>query len=53
MAEYRAYIVDPDGHFVSFRAFLCASDANATVWANQLVDGRDVELWSGERLVYV
>jgi hypothetical protein len=51
MAEYRAYIVGDDEHFVSVRAFVCDSDADATVWAKQLVDGHDVELWSGERFV--
>ena len=51
MAEYRAYVVGDDGHFVAFRAFVCDSDADATVWAKQLVDGHDVELWSGERFV--
>jgi len=51
MAEYRAYVVGDDGHFVSFRAFICEGDAEATVWAKQMVDGHDVELWSGERFV--
>jgi hypothetical protein len=51
MAEYRAYFVGEDGHFESFRAFVCDGDDNATVWAKQLVDGHDVELWSGERFV--
>jgi hypothetical protein len=51
MAEYRAYFVGNDGHFVSVRAFLCEGDADARVWASQLVDGHDVELWSGERFV--
>ena len=51
MAEYRAYIVGDDGHIVSFRAFICDTDADATVWAKQMVDGHDVELWSRERFV--
>ena len=49
--EYRAYIVGEDGHIATFRAFVCDSDADATVWAEQLVDGHDVELWSGDRMV--
>jgi hypothetical protein len=49
--EYRAYIVGNDGHFESFRAFVCNDDSDAVVWAKQLVDGHDVELWSGERFV--
>jgi hypothetical protein len=51
MAEYRAYIVGTDGHFASFRAFVCNDDGDAIIWAEQLVDGHDVELWSGERFV--
>jgi hypothetical protein len=51
MADYRAYIVGNDGHFESFRAFVCNDDSDAVVWAKQLVDGHDVELWSGERFI--
>lgn len=51
MPEYRAYFVGDDGHFVGFRAFVCDGDASATSLAKQLVDGHDVELWSGERFV--
>jgi len=51
VTEYRAYIVGLDGHFVSFRAFSCADDSEAVTWARQLVDGHDVELWSGERFI--
>jgi hypothetical protein len=51
MSDYRAYRIGEDGHVASFRAFVCDSDADATVWAKQLVDGHDVELWSGDRFV--
>ena len=51
MPEYRGYVIGDDGHFAGFRAFVCASDADAKVWPQQLVDGHDVELWSGTRLV--
>jgi hypothetical protein len=51
MSEYRAYRIGEDGHVASFRAFICDSDADATVWAKQLFDGYDIELWSGDRLV--
>jgi hypothetical protein len=40
-----------DGKIRSSRAFVCDDDADATVWARQLVDGNDLELWSGERFV--
>ena len=51
MNEYRAYTVGIDGHFTASRAFACVNDDDAIVWAKQLVDGHDVELWSGERFV--
>jgi hypothetical protein len=51
MAEYRAYIVGDDGHFISFEGFICVDDSEAIDKAKRLVDGHDVELWSGARLV--
>jgi hypothetical protein len=51
MAEYRAYTVGIDGHFVGFEALVCADDAEAINKAKRLVDGHDIELWSGVRLV--
>jgi hypothetical protein len=49
--EYRAYLIGGDGHFTRFRGFTCTNDANAIQWAKQLVDGHDIELWSGKRFV--
>ena len=51
MTEYRVFTVGDDGHFTASRAFTCAGDADAIVWAKQLIDGHDLELWSGERFV--
>jgi hypothetical protein len=51
MAEYRAYIVGIDGHIVGFQALVCADDVEAINEARRLVDGHDIELWSGARLV--
>jgi hypothetical protein len=51
MAEYRAYMMGEDGHIRSYRAFVCDGDADAMVWAKQLLDGNDIELWSGDRFV--
>jgi hypothetical protein len=51
MNEYRAYVIGEGGHFASSRSFACANDVDATIWAKQLVDGHDVELWSGDRFV--
>jgi hypothetical protein len=51
VAEYRAYVVGDDGHFLRFEALICADDAEAIAKAKRLVDDHDVELWSGERFV--
>jgi hypothetical protein len=51
MAEYRAYTVGDDGHFIGFEAFVCADDSKAIAQAKRLIDGRDVELWNGPRFV--
>jgi hypothetical protein len=50
VSDYRAYVIGKDGRIVNFRA-VCDSDADATVWAKQLVDCNDIELWSGDRFV--
>src|SRR5258706_564150 len=51
MAEYRAYTVGVDGHFVGFEPLTCADDAEAIEKGKRLVDGQDIELWSGPGLV--
>jgi hypothetical protein len=51
MGEYRAYTVGVDGHFIRFGPLVCRDDADAIEKAKRLMDGHDVELWSGERLV--
>ncbi len=51
MPEYRAYTVGGDGHFIGFEPLVCAYDAEATERAQRLVDGHDIELWTGPRLV--
>jgi hypothetical protein len=51
MPEYRAYQVGLDGRFVGFEPLVCADDNEATERARRLVNGHDVELWNGERLV--
>jgi hypothetical protein len=51
MAEYRAYFVGLDGHFLTFKALSCADDAEAIEQAKELVGDRAVELWCGNRFV--
>jgi hypothetical protein len=43
--------VGQDRHIITSRAFRCADDSDAIVWAKQLADGHDIELWSGDRFV--
>jgi hypothetical protein len=51
MADYRAYTVGLDGHFVGYQPLVCADDSEATEKARRLVDGHDIELWSGDRFI--
>jgi hypothetical protein len=51
MREYRAYIVGLDGHFIGFKPLVCTDDFEATAKAKRLVDGHDIELWSGDRFI--
>jgi len=51
MPEYRAYIIDHDGHIKSFEPLVCADDVAAIANAKRLVDGHDVEVWQGARKV--
>ncbi len=51
MAEYRAYIIGADGHFVRAVELLCPDDDAAKACARQLVDGHDIELWQGDRKI--
>jgi hypothetical protein len=49
--EYRVFTVDRDAHLVSYRKFTCKDDAEAIIWAKQLIDRFPVELWNDDRLV--
>jgi len=51
MAEYRAHILDEDGHVDRAILFLCPDDEAAKKYARQFVDGHDVELWQGDRQI--
>jgi hypothetical protein len=54
MPDYRAYILGEEGHrFVRVAEFSKdhADDATALLAAKKLIDGHDVELWDGVRLV--
>ena len=51
MGEYRADTVGVDGHFIRFEPVVCRDDAEAIEKAKRVVDGQDIELWSGPGLV--
>jgi hypothetical protein len=51
MTEYRAYTVGLDGHFIGCEPLICSDDGEAMAKAKRLVDGYDIEVWSGERFV--
>jgi hypothetical protein len=51
MAEYRAYTVGLDGHFVGSRILTCSDDVEAIEKARQFVESHEIELWSGDRFV--
>jgi hypothetical protein len=51
MAEYRAYVVGHDGHFIRFESLICADDAEAIAKTKRLVADHNVEFWSGKRFV--
>ncbi len=51
MAEYRAYLLDSDGHFYEAVPLICADDAEAIENAKWLADSCDVELWQLDRKI--
>jgi hypothetical protein len=51
VTDYRAYTVGSDRHFVGYEPLVCVDDDEAIDKAKRLVDGRDIELWSGGRFV--
>ncbi|MGA9090396.1 MAG: hypothetical protein WB420_14955 [Bradyrhizobium sp.] len=51
MPEYIAYSVGRDGYLIALKALHCADDAEAAKKAECLVEGRDIELWCGDRFV--
>jgi hypothetical protein len=51
MPEYRAYTIGLKGHIIGSEPLVCPDDADAIERANRLIDGHDVELWSGPRFI--
>ena len=53
MPNYRAYLMDDDGHVMSALNLSCLDEDAAADTAKQLADDHDVELWQFDRLVAV
>ena len=52
MPLYRAYTLTDDDHILDApKVITCDSDQEAVQTAEQLINGHDVELWNGARLV--
>jgi hypothetical protein len=51
MTEYRAYLIDENDRIISAKEIRADSDEEALDTARQFVDGRDVEIWCGQRKI--
>jgi hypothetical protein len=51
MPGYRAYLLDEEGHIVTYRPIEADSDAEALEIAKQFVQRNDVEVWLLDRQV--
>ena len=51
MPEYRAYIVDKDGHIKTFEVVTAVDDESAIQAATHMADRYDVEIWHLDRKV--
>ena len=51
MPDYRAYLLDQDGHIKLRVDLACEDEATAKERAKQLVQGHAVERWQGDRRI--
>jgi hypothetical protein len=52
MPDYRLYTLKNDGHIAGPPKILqCADDQEAIAEAKKLLDGLDIEIWQGARVV--
>lgn len=51
MKDYRAYLIDRDGHITGVRLVAAEDDRGALETARQYVDGHDIEVWDLSRKV--
>ena len=53
MLDFRAYILDRDGHIERRVDLICADEEAARERASQLAQASDVELWQRDRRIAV
>jgi hypothetical protein len=51
MPAFRIYTVGRDGHFKGAKDIECADDQEAINEAQQVLDGRDIEVWERGRFI--
>ena len=51
MEEYLAYTIGMNGHIQGRVDLICHDEGEAIELAEQLVDGRDIELWQRDRRI--
>ncbi len=52
MPQYRVYKINRDGHIAEAPVLMdCADDQDAAEQAKQYIDGKDIEVWQGNRRV--
>jgi len=49
--DYRAYFIGADGHYAGSREINVSNDAAAVTSAKKMLDGKDIEIWSGLRKI--
>ncbi len=49
--NYRAFLLDDEGHVFSALPLDCQNDEEALAKAKQLLNGRDIEVWELGRMV--
>ncbi|MEH2485404.1 hypothetical protein [Bradyrhizobium sp. AZCC 2230] len=51
--DYRAYIIDDEGHIIGVHELNCAGEDEAKQQAAKLLDGHDLEVWHRDRRIAV
>jgi hypothetical protein len=53
MEKYHLCKVAEDGHRIEFKELVCRDDGHAVHLAKQVVQDHDVEVWNGNRYVFL